>query len=282
MSQMAASMAGDRLFAGAQQPIAPLVGLFAGTCALLWSVCHSWLAALMYGASFQIDADTATFLWLDYKAFDYALMALLLAALGRLIHDDGLVKRRVRAWQRRACRDPLTGVANRRALDQYLRGVMRDRRGAKRFVALIIDLDDFKQLNDQHGHQVGDEALRQVAVIVKDHFKRREDPLIARWGGDEFVVLLPYVSQSYTEKLCLKLAAKLRRVSLQTINPKIFFGASVGYATGVSENQRDFKHLFEAADLTLLDVKKKRHPKNRVKKDISKGRPLQDLRAIRK
>jgi diguanylate cyclase (GGDEF)-like protein len=259
MSQMVASLAGGRLLAGAQQPITRLIGLFAGTCAVLWSLCDSWLAARLHTASVEVSIELATILWLDTQGHDYALMALFLAATGWLVHDDWLAKHQLRRWQRRACRDPLTGVANRRALGRHMRRLVRDRRRSLRLVALVIDLDDFKQLNDRHGHQAGDQALRQVAAILKNHFKRRDDPLIARWGGDEFIVVLPHLSHARTEQLRLMLTKKLRRMSVQLADAKIHFGASVGYAVGSSTRFRNLAGLVNAADLTLLNVKRKRH-----------------------
>ncbi len=85
--------------------------------------------------------------------------------------------------------DALTGVPNRRALDERLEDELgRTRRYGTPLAAVMIDLDHFKKLNDRHGHPAGDAVLRQVARIL-DSEKRRGD-IVARYGGEEFVALL--------------------------------------------------------------------------------------------
>lgn len=86
--------------------------------------------------------------------------------------------------------DPLTGVANRRYFDDFLRTVWEARRGSGQAVALLlVDVDHFKAFNDHYGHPAGDECLRYVARALQDQVTGR-DGLVARWGGEEFAVVL--------------------------------------------------------------------------------------------
>ena len=86
--------------------------------------------------------------------------------------------------------DALTGLPNRRAWDQELeRELARARRSAAPLCAALVDLDHFKQFNDQHGHQAGDSHLMEVAVAWRDRLRTTD--LIARYGGEEFALLLP-------------------------------------------------------------------------------------------
>ncbi|HEX5373552.1 MAG TPA: GGDEF domain-containing protein [Aquabacterium sp.] len=86
--------------------------------------------------------------------------------------------------------DPLTGVANRRYFDDFLRTVWDARRGSGQAVALLlVDVDHFKAFNDHYGHPAGDECLRYVARALQDQVTGR-DGLVARWGGEEFAVVL--------------------------------------------------------------------------------------------
>lgn len=101
-----------------------------------------------------------------------------------------VVQARERAhWQELAWRDDLTGLRNRRYLEQRLAELITEvaaRRG--RLTVLLFDLDDFKSYNDQHGHALGDALLREVAALLT-HCCREQD-IVARYGGDEFAVLL--------------------------------------------------------------------------------------------
>ncbi len=96
-----------------------------------------------------------------------------------------------RALRRLANEDGLTGLANRRVLDERLAvECERSQRGGTPLALVMIDIDHFKRYNDHHGHQAGDECLRVVADLLDGSFRRPAD-LVARYGGEEFAVLLP-------------------------------------------------------------------------------------------
>lgn len=94
-----------------------------------------------------------------------------------------------------ARQDDLTGLANRRAFDEFLKCEWaRSVRGQTQMSLLLIDVDRFKRFNDRHGHQAGDDCLRTVAASLKNVFKRPSD-LVARYGGEEFAVILAETDQ---------------------------------------------------------------------------------------
>jgi diguanylate cyclase (GGDEF)-like protein len=96
---------------------------------------------------------------------------------------------------RLALTDPLTGLSNRHAGERALeRDVAKARRAGLPFSLALLDLDHFKEVNDQHGHAVGDEILREVSRVLASTF--RASDLAVRWGGDEFLVLLPDATAS--------------------------------------------------------------------------------------
>ena len=92
-----------------------------------------------------------------------------------------------------ALRDPLTGVFNRRFLAETLaRETARARRDSRAYAVVILDLDHFKRVNDTHGHEAGDRVLVAAAELLRSH--TREGDLVCRYGGEEFVVLMPGAS----------------------------------------------------------------------------------------
>jgi diguanylate cyclase (GGDEF)-like protein len=89
-----------------------------------------------------------------------------------------------------ATHDPLTAIANRRSLEESLQEELeRGARYGRPFSLLFIDLDRFKSINDRHGHAAGDAALQEFAAVLRENLRPVDRP--SRWGGEEFVVLLP-------------------------------------------------------------------------------------------
>ena len=129
-----------------------------------------------------------------------------------------------------AIRDPLTGLYNRRFFDEGLgREWRRFQRTGKAFTVIITDFDNFKTINDQFGHDAGDQALRQVAIAL--HQTLRETDLLARIGGDEFAAVLPGADPEHSSAVVAKLHEALRRITLPTVQGLIPISVSLGYAT---------------------------------------------------
>jgi diguanylate cyclase (GGDEF)-like protein len=116
------------------------------------------------------------------------------------------LERDLSAVKGEAATDPLTGVANRRGFDQTLERWLAQAHPS--FVLAILDIDHFKQINDSHGHAVGDDVLRYVATCLTESF--RSDDLVARVGGDEFAVLAAGLTLRQAEH---RLAGVLARIA---------------------------------------------------------------------
>ncbi len=102
---------------------------------------------------------------------------------------------------RQTTRDPLTGLANRRQVMAQLDGDIKDAHEQDTPLSvLLFDLDKFKSFNDNHGHAAGDLVLKQFAKILKDGAKRKVD-LAGRFGGEEFLMILPGMDQSEAVKV---------------------------------------------------------------------------------
>lgn len=110
--------------------------------------------------------------------------------------------------QRQAVTDELTGVFNRNQLNNVLSKEMaRDLRYEKKFGFLVIDIDNFKKINDTFGHSVGDEILRKVAQILASNI--RSNDTLVRWGGEEFVIVAIEVDDISLNNLCENLREKI-------------------------------------------------------------------------
>lgn len=153
-----------------------------------------------------------------------------------------------------AYRDPLTGLANRRAFDERLGNALAnaaDTHGA--FALHFVDLDRFKPVNDQHGHAVGDELLRQVGARLQA-LARRED-LVARLGGDEFALIQAHIA---CERDAVALAGRIVRDLAEPFDLEphtVRIGASVGFALYPADELKSAELLSQAADVALYTAK---------------------------
>ncbi|MDH0446893.1 GGDEF domain-containing protein [Shewanella bicestrii] len=127
-------------------------------------------------------------------------------------------------------RDQLTGLWNRRAMQKRLTVIhQRWQKNAEPYSLILLDLDHFKQINDQYGHAVGDLALLTAARLFSTVL--REHDVLCRQGGEEFLVLLPATSASAARTVADKLHRVLRENPLQCQGQEIQLYASIGYAT---------------------------------------------------
>jgi diguanylate cyclase (GGDEF)-like protein len=145
--------------------------------------------------------------------------------------------------------DPLTGLPNRRLLNDRLEHALRaSRRAGRGCAVLALDLDGFKHVNDTFGHGVGDEALQETALELVGGIRGRDT--VARLGGDEFVVVLP----DTTAADALALAQRLRRRLVRTVRDDRGTSRSLGATVGVAHGPTDAataSELLRLADLAL-------------------------------
>ena len=142
--------------------------------------------------------------------------------------------------------DPLTGVANRRRLDETLRiEVHRVQRYGGRLSAVITDLDHFKRVNDEHGHQVGDSVLHEFAHLIRAHC--RDTDLVARFGGEEFVILMPEVGATEA-RACVE---RMRATLAQRIIPPLTQAITASFGVAEFVLGEDEGSLLRRADRAL-------------------------------
>jgi diguanylate cyclase (GGDEF)-like protein len=151
-----------------------------------------------------------------------------------------------------AATDSLTGLANRRRLDQVLRHEWaRAQRNRKPLAVLMVDVDHFKAFNQRHGHAGGDHALREVAKAIEACIHRPAD-LAARYGGEEFQVVLPE-----TDLVGARLLAERIRASVEALAPFAddAHAVTVSIGIGLSGIQHDLAGVLGAADEALYRAK---------------------------
>ncbi|MEQ1451982.1 GGDEF domain-containing protein [Acinetobacter seifertii] len=147
--------------------------------------------------------------------------------------------------------DPLTGVSNRLALAEYLKIVESYPNKFSKTCLMIIDIDRFKDVNDQYGHIVGDQVISRIADQLKANV--RASDLIVRYGGDEFLILLEQIpfldARLLAEKI--RIAISLEGIDLSGSDEKLHISVSIGFAIGATS----WMELLEKADRSLLRAK---------------------------
>jgi diguanylate cyclase (GGDEF)-like protein/PAS domain S-box-containing protein len=188
-----------------------------------------------------------------------------LTAFGRDVSERRHLEARLREL---ALSDGLTGLANRRAFMEALeKAVARAQRFGHRMALLFLDLDDFKQINDEHGHHVGDLALQAFARRVEDCVRKGD--VVARLGGDEFTVLAEGVdSLEQAQAIAAKIA--------EAMQPPIEHGLRLRASIGVSlyRAPADASQFLRDADHAMYQVKRGRAPRQA---DDASMRPTEAL-----
>lgn len=163
-------------------------------------------------------------------------------------------KRREAALLDRLARtDALTGLANRRALiDALAAERQRVARGAAPFAVVLADVDHFKQVNDRHGHDSGDAVLRQVAATIRT--VAREVDVAARWGGEEFLVLLPATSLADALAVAERMRAAVHAATIEANGQRLSVTASFG--VGALRGGESADDCIRRADAALYVAKR--------------------------
>ncbi|MHB8507243.1 MAG: GGDEF domain-containing protein [Candidatus Dormibacteria bacterium] len=161
---------------------------------------------------------------------------------------------RLEASQEAAITDPLTGLYNRRLLREQLeRELGRSVRGRYPVSLVVIDIDNFKAINDTHGHVAGDEALKQVAAVLREPL--RASSIICRYGGDEFCVVVPECDRDDARLVAERLVERIIATPVKIDGATFQMSASGGTATR-HPDEPPGTDLFELADRQLLAAKR--------------------------
>lgn len=153
----------------------------------------------------------------------WATLTTTLAVLCPLVGYMSKVRRRLseslRTIKDMAQRDALTGIFNRHHMGETLdREIGRCERGSPAFLALIADIDHFKQINDNHGHLVGDQVLKAVAAGTREILRKSD--YMARYGGEEFVLILAADGPAEAGAACERIRARVERLGIPALQPQ--------------------------------------------------------------
>lgn len=155
--------------------------------------------------------------------------------------------------------DPLTGLGNRRLLEQRLDVALPlSRRRMAPLSALMVDVDHFKDYNDHYGHPAGDECLVEIANVLRDTF-RRETDIVVRLGGEEFLVVLLDVDLDEAMRLAEAMRTMLQAVGIPHVRSSAapVVTVSIGVATALPGTPIDVESLIACADSALYQCKAK-------------------------
>lgn len=187
---------------------------------------------------------------------------------GYVIKDDTEVRVQESFFEL-ATQDALTGLNNRRQFMALVaHHIARAQRSGNTIALLVVDADRFKSINDEYGHDIGDKVLAHIAGVIRDSCRAEELP--ARWGGEEFVVLLPDCEREGARAAGERIRSAIEAARLDLHDAQIAVTVSVG-AAAMHENV-NFDTLFRAADQQLLHAK--RDGRNRVQVGIADRRSM--------
>jgi diguanylate cyclase (GGDEF)-like protein/putative nucleotidyltransferase with HDIG domain len=153
-----------------------------------------------------------------------------------------------------ALTDALTGLPNARSLQNFFeKETARASRGGTSLQLMVLDLDGFKAVNDTLGHKAGDKLLREISRIIRSEL--RDYDLLARYGGDEFVALVPETENSDVAELCTRIEAAVDAYADRTDGPRV--GVSIGSACYPTQGET-FEQLLIVADEAMYRTKASR------------------------
>ena len=157
--------------------------------------------------------------------------------------------------------DHMTELFNRRKIDEIIQEELKQiKHNGYKSSIIILDIDDFKNINDKYGHPVGDKILIKLAKLLEK--STRATDAVGRWGGEEFIILLPFTREDTAEKIAEKLRNKIQKYRFELNNMSVYITASFGVTEIGPEDDEFRQESYKKVDKALYIAK--RENKNKV------------------
>lgn len=206
---------------------------------------------------YRLRRHDGEYRWLNDRGVPFYEGGIFAGYIGSCI--DVTEKIEGREFKVKAQRDGLTGVYNKNHFEKLMTHEFERVKRAKDVLSVImLDIDDFKGINDTHGHLAGDNLLIALGKILERNI--RDVDFCGRYGGDEFIIALPGISAQRALSVAERVRKKIEKVSLKVKGEKVQFSASFGISQ--STNEESWRELVDKADKAMYQSKHK--GKNRI------------------
>lgn len=253
------------LSGGVNSPINFILPIFPFYATLMMGTRFSWIATLAICALIVplgifsdsiIDITESGTSGSATNARAYWIIIALLSAAAISTSFNKLTDNLSRALKEEANMDYLTRIANRRGLEKILdREVQNSRRHSSWLSLILLDIDNFKQFNDTHGHLSGDECLRKIADLLRNASRTTQD-FVGRWGGEEFLIILPDTDPAMAKKFAELVRREINFMDYKNSDEDDIVTATLGCSSGRGD-QADIQLLLNTADRALYVGKSK-------------------------
>lgn len=215
-----------------------------------------WLVVMACNVKFSTEFTT-------FNAMFYLLMAVLFESGRRILRRWFVLAIRreqenadlINQLQTLANHDPLTGIANRRAFQLLLdKALQRQEQTDCALSLIMLDVDHFKKYNDRYGHQAGDKCLIALARCLENATRSAQD-VVARFGGEEFIILLPDASEQQAEAVALRVEQNIRALGLEHAASSVSTLVTVSQGIALWSPGKSASQLISQADSALYDAK---------------------------
>jgi len=236
-----------------QHPLVSLIAYLFALC-ILWFMLGVFQQDYAVLVSNRLNAISVIGMSLCLSAFAWCVFNKEMSQLAFIELQQAELGRTNAALAALAATDPLTGLLNRRSFKGMLeRELSRVRQTGQGGSLIIVDLDHFKRINDEHGHPVGDRVLQSVANILRQNVRKTD--LLVRWGGEEFLVLLPECTLEKAVETAEMLRLRIAELTLANGDAAISVTASFGVAALDPAQADAFVRSYQGADQALYEAK---------------------------